>query len=341
MAALEDYTVGATIGRGEFGTVKLGEHVESGRKVAMKFLDRNRLDIDRVQREISNQKRLHHKSVINIEDIIDRGDDFCIVQEYAPGGDLFDYILSHDYARLNENEARRIFRQLIEGVGHCHAKMVVHRDLKPENILMDADFNVKIADFGFSSEWRSGELLTESCGSPNYAAPELLSRDCKYTGPEIDVWSCGVVLYILLCGCLPFDDDNIPELFKKIKQGRYSLPAHLSNAAKDLITRMLDVNPLMRISLQDICNHSWFKDEPCSSVAELAPRATCNTTAGERRQVCATSRCGRNSKAALQAPSVGDRMRCRVRTANGRLCRYPRSPAKSASWPREILLQHL
>ncbi|GJM94972.1 hypothetical protein PR202_ga11660 [Eleusine coracana subsp. coracana] len=137
--------------------------------------------------------------------------------------------------------------QIISGVEYCHRNMVVHRDLKPENLLLDSKWNIKIADFGLSNVMRDGHFLKTSCGSPNYAAPEVISGKL-YAGPEVDVWSCGVILYALLCGTLPFDDENIPNLFKKIKGGIYTLPSHLSGAARDLIPRMLVVDPMKRIT---------------------------------------------------------------------------------------------
>ena len=145
----------------------------------------------------------------------------------------------------------------MSGVEYCHRNMVVHRDLKPENLLLDAKSNVKIADFGLSNVMRDGHFLKTSCGSPNYAAPEVISGKL-YSGPEVDVWSCGVILYALLCGSLPFDDESIPNLFKKIKGGIYNLPSHLSPGSRDLIARMLLVDPLKRITISEIRSHPWF-----------------------------------------------------------------------------------
>ncbi|KAJ8570306.1 hypothetical protein K7X08_037278 [Anisodus acutangulus] len=176
--------------------------------------------------------------------------------EYAKSGELFDYTVQK--GRLQEDEARHLFQQIIAGVEYCHRNRVVHRDLKPENLLLDARGNVKIADFGLSNIMRDGHFLKTSCGSPNYAAPEVVSQKL-YAGPEVDVWSCGVILYALLCGRLPFDDENIPNLFKKIKGGLYTLPTHLSPLARDLIPRMLTVDPMKRISIPDIRQHQWLK----------------------------------------------------------------------------------
>lgn len=325
--ALGSYTVGAVIGRGEFATVKLGEHVSKGQKVAMKWLDKSRLD-QKVQREITNQRGLCHKNVIKIEDVIETDDSICLILEYAPGGDLFDYIVRH--VRLQEDEARRIFRQLISGIEHCHEQNVVHRDLKPDNILMDADFNIKIADFGLSSQWEKGELLTESCGSPNYAAPELLYKDCRYEGPEIDVWSCGVVLYTLLCGSLPFDDESIPSLFRKIKQGKYTVPGYVSPLSKDLLTKMLTVCPAARINLTGIREHPWFKELSAAEMAEQAalkraeeaanapadPAVAAAAVAEEQLAASTISRCSRVAKSTQRLRKVYSRSMPKTKSAS-------------------------
>jgi len=177
------------------------------------------------------------------------------VMEYVPGGELFDFIVSN--GRLSEPRARVMFQQLVSGVEYCHQHMVVHRDLKPENLLLDSDQQLRIADFGLSNVMKDGDFFKTSCGSPNYAAPEVISGKL-YAGPEVDVWSCGVILYALLCGSLPFDDENIPNLFKKIKGGIFTLPGHMSDDIKDLISRMLVVDPLQRITIPEIRRHRWF-----------------------------------------------------------------------------------
>jgi serine/threonine protein kinase len=194
---------------------------------------------------------------------------FCSRQS----GELFDYIV--EKGRLLEDEARHFFQQIISGVEYCHRNMVVHRDLKPENLLLDSKMNVKIADFGLSNVMRDGHFLKTSCGSPNYAAPEVISGRL-YAGPEVDVWSCGVILYALLCGSLPFDDENIPNLFKKIKGGIYTLPSHLSPGARDLIPRMLLVDPLKRITIPEIrCASPRPRLTPgCTALAPPLPLLT-------------------------------------------------------------------
>jgi 5'-AMP-activated protein kinase catalytic alpha subunit len=210
---------------------------------------------------------------VKVIDVLDIDDSMYIVMEQVTGGDLFDYLVKH--VRLKEDEARRLFQQIIDGVDHCHSARVVHRDLKAENILLDEDKNVKIADFGFAAQMTPGEPLTKSCGSPNYAAPELLYKGCSYEGPEIDVWSCGVILYALLTIRLPFDAPNIPDLFRLIKKGSYTVPGHVSEDAKDLISRMLAIDPKDRISIAEIKQHKWFsvglpKEEAVPAVAEPA-----------------------------------------------------------------------
>lgn len=208
-----------------------------------------------VRREIKILRLFMHPHIIRLYEVIETPNDIYVVMEYVRSGELFDYIV--EKGRLVEDEARYFFQQIISGVEYCHRHMVVHRDLKPENLLLDTRANVKIADFGLSNVMRDGHFLKTSCGSPNYAAPEVISGRL-YAGPEVDVWSCGVILYALLCGSLPFDDENIPNLFKKIKGGIYTLPSHLSPGARDLIPRMLLVDPLKRITIPEIRQHPWF-----------------------------------------------------------------------------------
>ena len=179
-----------------------------------------------------------------------------MVLEYA-GGELFDYIVKH--GRMSEDKARRFFQQIVCAVEYCHRHNIVHRDLKPENLLLDSDLNVKIADFGLSNIMTDGNFLKTSCGSPNYAAPEVISGKL-YAGPEVDVWSCGIILYVLLVGRLPFDDEFIPALFRKINSGTYHTPSYLSPGARHIIHQMLKVNPVQRITIQEIRQDPWFNE---------------------------------------------------------------------------------
>ncbi|XP_051118778.1 SNF1-related protein kinase catalytic subunit alpha KIN10-like [Andrographis paniculata] len=257
---LRNYKLGKTLGIGSFGKVKIAEHALTGHKVAVKILNRRKIknmDMEeKVRREIKILRLFMHPHIIRLYEVVETPADIHVVMEYVKAGELFDYIV--EKGRLHEDEARTFFQQIISGVEYCHRNMVVHRDLKPENLLLDSKKNVKIADFGLSNIMRDGHFLKTSCGSPNYAAPEVISGKL-YAGPEVDVWSCGVILYALLCGTLPFDDENIPNLFKKIKGGIYMLPSHLSASARDLIPRMLVVDPMKRMTIPEIRAHPWFQ----------------------------------------------------------------------------------
>lgn len=208
----------------------------------------------RIEREIQYLQLLRHPHIIKLYTVITTPSEIIMVLEYA-GKELFDYIVTH--GKLAENQARKFFQQIVCAVEYCHRHKIVHRDLKPENLLLDEQLNVKIADFGLSNIMTDGNFLKTSCGSPNYAAPEVISGKL-YAGPEVDVWSCGVILYVLLCGRLPFDDEYIPALFKKIAQGNYAVPNYLSQGAVRLIKRMLQVNPVNRITIQEIRQDPWF-----------------------------------------------------------------------------------
>eukprot|EP00542_Grammatophora_oceanica_P017530 CAMPEP_0194030052 /NCGR_PEP_ID=MMETSP0009_2-20130614/3654_1 /TAXON_ID=210454 /ORGANISM="Grammatophora oceanica, Strain CCMP 410" /LENGTH=677 /DNA_ID=CAMNT_0038669915 /DNA_START=104 /DNA_END=2137 /DNA_ORIENTATION=- len=254
------FILGKNLGIGAFGKVKLATHAVTGHKVAVKILNKAKIKQlgmeEKVQREINILHLCTHPHIIRLYEVIDTPTDIFLVNEYVSGGELFDYIVSK--GRLSADEARNFFHQIISGVEYCHFQKIVHRDLKPENLLLDANQNIKIADFGLSNLMRDGDFLRTSCGSPNYAAPEVISGHL-YAGPEVDVWSCGVILYALLCGSLPFDDESIPNLFRKIKSGMYSLPTHLSQLAKNLIPRMLEVDPMKRITIPEIRLHPWFQ----------------------------------------------------------------------------------
>ncbi|KAK9376181.1 kinase-like domain-containing protein [Lipomyces chichibuensis] len=253
------YQIIKTLGEGSFGKVKLAYHLATHQRVALKIINRKTLaksDMQgRVEREISYLRLLRHPHIIKLYDVIKSKDEIIMVIEFA-GKELFDYIVQR--GKMPEDEARRFFQQIICAVEYCHRHKIVHRDLKPENLLLDENLNVKIADFGLSNIMTDGNFLKTSCGSPNYAAPEVISGKL-YAGPEVDVWSCGVILYVMLCGRLPFDDEFIPTLFKKINGGVYTLPSYLSPGAKHLLQRMLVVNPLNRITVREIMQDKWFK----------------------------------------------------------------------------------
>ncbi|KAL4964901.1 serine/threonine-protein kinase [Aspergillus stella-maris] len=258
MQRLDQYHTIKVLGEGSFGKVKLAIHQPSGRQVALKIISRRKLlsrdMIGRVEREIQYLQLLRHPHIIKLYTVISTKTDIVMVLEYAER-ELFDYLVKR--GRCNDAEARKFFQQIICAVEYCHRHKIVHRDLKPENLLIDRNKNVKIADFGLSNIMTDGNFLKTSCGSPNYAAPEVISGKL-YAGPEVDVWSCGVILYVLLVGRLPFDDDYIPALFKKIAAGNFHMPTYISSGAARLIRSMLQVHPVHRITIEDIRNDPWF-----------------------------------------------------------------------------------
>jgi len=256
------YILGQTLGVGTFGKVKIGEHQLTKHKVAVKILNRQKIKsldvVGKIRREIQNLKLFRHPHIIKLYQVISTPTDIFMIMEYVSGGELFDYIVKH--GKLQEHEARRFFQQIISGVDYCHRHMIVHRDLKPENLLLDHNMHVKIADFGLSNMMMDGEFLRTSCGSPNYAAPEVISGKL-YAGPEVDIWSCGVILYALLCGTLPFDDEHVPTLFRKIKSGIFPIPDYLNKSVVNLLCSMLQIDPMKRASIEDIKKHEWFQKD--------------------------------------------------------------------------------
>ncbi|ORX33523.1 putative SNF1A/AMP-activated protein kinase [Kockovaella imperatae] len=255
------YQMGKTLGTGSFGKVKLATHMVTSHEVALKFINRAKIttpDMNaRVKREIQYLKVLRHPHIIKLYEVITTPTDVVMVMEYA-GEELFTYIVDKGKGGMAEDEARRFFQQMIGAIEYCHRHHIVHRDLKPENLFLDARNNIKIGDFGLSNLMTDGDFLKTSCGSPNYAAPEVISGKL-YSGPEIDVWSAGVIMYVLLCGKLPFDDENIPMLFKKIESGQFHVPSHVSDEARHLLRRMLTVDPLKRATISEIRSMPFFQ----------------------------------------------------------------------------------
>ncbi|OMO57521.1 hypothetical protein COLO4_35319 [Corchorus olitorius] len=232
----------------------------------MKVLDRSTIIkhkmVDQIKREISIMKLVRHPYVVRLHEasdlaVIASRTKIYIILEFITGGELFDKIVHN--GRLSEAEARRYFQQLIDGVDYCHSKGVYHRDLKPENLLLDSQGNLKISDFGLSALPEEGvSLLRTTCGTPNYVAPEVLSHK-GYEGAVADVWSCGVILYVLMAGYLPFDELDLTTLYSKIERAEFSCPSWFPVGAKSLIQRILDPNPQTRITIEQIRNDEWFK----------------------------------------------------------------------------------
>ncbi|KAF5455935.1 hypothetical protein F2P56_025461 [Juglans regia] len=250
------YEVGRTIGEGTFAKVKFAQNTETGESVAMKVLDRNTIIkhkmVDQIKREISIMKLVRHPYVVRLHEVLASRTKIYIILEYITGGELFDKIVRH--GRLSEAESRRYFQQLIDGVDFCHSKGVYHRDLKPENLLLDSQENIKISDFGLSALPEQGvSLLRTTCGTPNYVAPEVLSHK-GYDGAVADVWSCGVILYVLMAGYLPFDELDLTTLYSKIEKAEFSCPSWFPVGAKSLIHRILDPNP-QTVSIVSLTKH--------------------------------------------------------------------------------------
>ncbi|XP_071808435.1 maternal embryonic leucine zipper kinase-like isoform X2 [Asterias amurensis] len=261
------YHLKETVGSGGFAKVKLATHIVTGEKVAVKIMDKRALgaDLPRVKTEIMAMKELVHQHICTLYEVVETKHKIFMVIEYCPGGELFDYIVAKD--RLKESEARKFFRQILSAVAYIHDKGYAHRDLKPENLLLDDEQNLKLIDFGLAARPKGGldQQLETCCGSPAYAAPELVSGK-QYLGPEADIWSMGVLLYALLCGFLPFDDDHVATLYKKILKGEYEEPRWLSDSSCDLLKHMLQVNPKKRIRMDNLLHHSWIKKGHCGTV---------------------------------------------------------------------------
>ncbi|KAK3231115.1 hypothetical protein Dsin_002996 [Dipteronia sinensis] len=255
------YEVGRTIGEGTFAKVKFAQNTETGESVAMKVLDRSTIIkhkmADQIKREISIMKLVRHPYVVRLHEVIASRTKIYIILEFITGGELFDKIVHH--GRLSEAESRTYFQQLVDGVDYCHSKGVYHRDLKPENLLLDSLGNLKISDFGLSALPEQGvSLLRTTCGTPNYVAPEVLSHK-GYNGAVADVWSCGVILYVLMAGYLPFDELDLTTLYSKVEKAEFSCPSWFPVGAKSLIYRILDPNPETRITIEQIRDDEWFK----------------------------------------------------------------------------------
>ncbi|CAL1601458.1 unnamed protein product [Knipowitschia caucasica] len=255
---LKYYEVYETIGSGGFAKVKLGRHIRTGEKVAIKIMNKKSLgdDLPRVKLEIDAMKNLSHQHICRLYQVIETSTQIFMVIEYCPGGELFDYIIAKD--RLSEEETRVFFRQIVSAIAYVHSQGYAHRDLKPENLLIDEDQNLKLIDFGLCARPKGGlgyELMT-CCGSPAYAAPELIQGKA-YIGSEADVWSMGVLLFALLCGYLPFDDDNCVVLYRKISRGIYDNPHWLSPGSVLLLNQMMQVDPKRRLTVRQLLDHPW------------------------------------------------------------------------------------
>uniref|UniRef100_UPI00358F449C serine/threonine-protein kinase SIK3-like isoform X2 n=1 Tax=Myxine glutinosa TaxID=7769 RepID=UPI00358F449C len=253
------YSMDKTIGKGNFAVVKLATHVPTGWKVAIKIIDKRRLDeenLKKIFREVQVMKMLKHPHIIQLYQVMETERMIYLVTEYASGGEIFDHLVAH--GKMSEHEARGKFRQIVAAVAFCHALHIVHRDLKAENLLLDSSLNIKIADFGFSNRFIPGQQLKTWCGSPPYAAPELFEGRA-YEGPQVDIWSLGVVLYVLVCGALPFDGTTLHNLRARVLSGQFRIPYFVTTECEHLIRHMLVLEPSKRYTMNQICKHKWLK----------------------------------------------------------------------------------
>ncbi|RZC53809.1 hypothetical protein C5167_012652 [Papaver somniferum] len=257
---LGKYELGRTIGEGTFAKVKFAKNTETGENVAIKVLSKTTIlkhkMVDQIKREISIMKIVRHPNIVRLHEVLSSRTKIFIILEFVTGGELFDRIVHQ--GRISESESRQYFQQLIDAVDYCHRKGVYHRDLKPENLLLDCHGKLKVSDFGLSALPERGLLLHTTCGTPNYVAPEVLSHQ-GYEGSSADVWSCGVILYVIMAGYLPFDETDLPALYKKINVAEFSCPIWFSPGAKALILKILNPNPKTRISIEGIKRDPWFR----------------------------------------------------------------------------------
>ncbi|XP_050080026.1 MAP/microtubule affinity-regulating kinase 3 isoform X3 [Anopheles maculipalpis] len=269
------YKLLKTIGKGNFAKVKLAKHVPTNKEVAIKIIDKTQLNpssLQKLYREVRIMKMLDHPNIVKLFQVIETEKTLYLVMEYASGGEVFDYLVAH--GKMKEKEARAKFRQIVSAVQYCHQKRIIHRDLKAENLLLDSEMNIKIADFGFSNEFTPGSKLDTFCGSPPYAAPELF-QGRKYDGPEVDVWSLGVILYTLVSGSLPFDGATLKELRERVLRGKYRIPFYMSTDCEVLLKKFLVLNPSKRANLETIMKDKWmnmgYEDDELKPYVEPLP----------------------------------------------------------------------
>ncbi|XP_064651382.1 serine/threonine-protein kinase SIK2-like [Lineus longissimus] len=252
------YDIERTIGKGNFAVVKLGKHRITKSEVAIKIIDKTQLDssnLQKIYREVHILKMLNHPNIIKLYQVMETKNMLYLVSEYAPNGEIFDHIAQ--YGRMPERDARKKFWQILSAVEYCHERHIVHRDLKAENLLLDANQHIKIADFGFGNFFTPGQHLATWCGSPPYAAPEVFEGK-KYLGPQVDIWSLGVVLYVLVCGALPFDGHNLQTLRDRVLSGRFRIPYFMSTECEHLVRKMLVLDAAKRYTLPQIKQHKWM-----------------------------------------------------------------------------------
>jgi tRNA A-37 threonylcarbamoyl transferase component Bud32 len=301
-AKVGKYEIGKTIGEGTFGKVRFARNVDTGERVAMKILDKaaigEQMMMTQIKREVQVMKGLSHTNVVALYEVMSSKKKIFIALELVMGGELYDAIRAA--GKLEEPQARDYFNQLAAGVAYCHSVGVSHRDLKPENILLAEDGTLKISDFGLANfmygteaeERQSGarlQMLSTTCGTPNYVAPEILTGGTGYDGSMADTWSCGVILFVMLNGKLPFDEPRMSVLFRKITTAEFEVPAHITVAASHLIRAMLKVNPAERLSLAAVRKHPWCRgDEEEEAIVDADAGANAGADVGAAAEAGAT-----------------------------------------------------
>lgn len=274
------YDIERTIGKGNFAVVKLARHRITKTEVAIKIIDKTQLDaasLEKVFREVRIMKMLSHPHIVKLYQVMETKNMLYLVSEYASQGEVFEFISRH--GRMPEPMARRKFWQVLLAVEYCHSQHIVHRDLKAENLLLDSHMNVKLADFGFSNFFSPTGHLTTWCGSPPYAAPEVFEGK-RYIGPEVDVWSLGVVLYVLVCGALPFDGSSLQVLRSRVLSGRFRIPFFMSTECEHLIRKMLVLDPSRRLTVEQVKRHRWL--QPAGMHPLATPALTSDREAARR-----------------------------------------------------------
>lgn len=259
---MQKYELGRLLGQGTFAKVYYARHLVTGMSVAIKVIDKEKIlkvgMIDQIKREISVMRLVRHPNIVELYEVMASKTKIYFVMEYVKGGELFHKVAK---GKLKEDVARKYFQQLISAVDYCHSRGVSHRDLKPENLLLDEAGNLKVSDFGLSAlaetKHQDG-LLHTTCGTPAYVAPEVINRK-GYDGAKADIWSCGVILFVLLAGYLPFHNSNLMEMYRKIGKGEFKFPNWFAPDVRRLLSKILDPNPNTRISMTKIMESSWFK----------------------------------------------------------------------------------
>ncbi|KAJ1402173.1 Serine/threonine-protein kinase, active site [Sesbania bispinosa] len=271
---MQRYELGRFLGQGNFAKVYHARNLKTGQSVAIKVLNKEmimRVGLkEQIKREISVMRLMKHPNIVQLYEVMASKTKIYFAMEYVKGGELFNKV---SRGRLGEDVARKYFQQLIEAVDHCHSRGVYHRDLKPENLLLDENGDLKVSDFGLSAllEHRKNDgLLHTTCGTPAYVAPEVI-RKKGYDGAKADIWSCGVILYVLLAGFLPFNDKNLMEMYRKIARADFKFPQWFRSDVKRLLYRILDPNPRTRVSIAKIMQSSWFRKGYKQIEAPLLP----------------------------------------------------------------------